>query len=936
MGYLVERHIACISESCKSSDALSLYEEELEDGSVIYNAHCYSCKGFFTQNQLADSYIGQEYGITKLSKNMGGNVQPKVKRKPPSPVISDEQKQDIQNNTVFDSTHFRSIHPKVNKRFNVLTEFNNDGKVVKRYYPVTEDKKLAGYKIRVVATKDFYSVGRTGSPTDLFGKATLKEGGKYCGLFSGEEDAMAAYQMLAAYQHSRGNGHYDPIPCVAPSTSESSSLENIRENYKYFESFERVIVCFDDDEIGREYAEKVADVLPAGKAYIMFCPKGCKDANDALAAGRDKEFISGFYSAKKIVPEAIVSSSDLGSAVREELMVEKIPLPPFMSKLQEFLAGGIPLGYIVNIGAACVDADTEFFSGSGWKRIADYQKGDKVSQWDQGSMELVEPLSYIKEPCAELSHITTKHGIDQVLSDEHRVVFWDEHNTPSPTNVRELRFKQLKEKHESNKTGFRGRVATTFNYEGKGIDYTEGELRLQVAVMADGRIVKEGKNNYTQIRFKKERKYLRLKSLCARFGLKFDDRGLNNQGQYEVIVWPKTSDKHYSEEYFNCTKEQASIIIDEMVHWDGYEKTKTYHSTNKGDADFIQFCFAQLGYRSSISVRDKEGCNLCYSVHPVLKNSSYAGFRSGSSGKKAEIVPYATVDGFKYCFEVPSSYLVLRRNGHIFVTGNSGIGKTSIINEMLYYWLFFSPHKVGVVSLELSKGQYGMAMLSRHLERKLSLFSDPAEAISFLDLPENKERELELWTAPDGEARWYLLDEREGTIDNLKKRIMQLVVACQCKVIVLDPLQDVLDSSTNEEQADFMRFQKQMVKQGVTFVNINHVRKSGTGDKAGSQGKDLVEEDFAGSSTIFKSGGINLLVMRDKYNEDIIIRNTTRVVLSKCRTTGLTGPAGEWYYDNNTHTLHDKETFFANNTIEASIPEDQDSFVDYIEGFPPE
>lgn len=38
-------------------------------------------------------------------------------------------------------------------------------------------------------------------------------------------------------------------------------------------------------------------------------------------------------------------------------------------------------------------------------------------------------------------------------------------------------------------------------------------------------------------------------------------------------------------------------------------------------------------------------------------------------------------DGFKYCFTVPSGMLVLRRSGHIFVTGNSG--KSTLLNQLI-------------------------------------------------------------------------------------------------------------------------------------------------------------------------------------------------------------------------------------------------------------
>lgn len=41
---------------------------------------------------------------------------------------------------------------------------------------------------------------------------------------------------------------------------------------------------------------------------------------------------------------------------------------------------------------------------------------------------------------------------------------------------------------------------------------------------------------------------------------------------------------------------------------------------------------------------------------------------------------YMTTDGYKYCFEVPSGNLILRRNGKIFITGNSG--KDTFVDQL--------------------------------------------------------------------------------------------------------------------------------------------------------------------------------------------------------------------------------------------------------------
>lgn len=237
----------------------------------------------------------------------------------------------------------------------------------------------------------------------------------------------------------------------------------------------------------------------------------------------------------------------------------------------------------------------------------------------------------------------------------------------------------------------------------------------------------------------------------------------------------------------------------------------------------------------------------------------------------------------------------------------SGTGKSTIVDECVYYWVFNSPHKVGVVSLESDCAQYGTKMLSRHIHKKLDLIKDQQYKIDFLNTQEVEEKSNQLFFNPDGTHRWHLVEERDGGIENLKELVMNLIIACSCKVIILDPLQDILDGLSNEDQAVFMRWLKGMVKShDVTFILINHVRKSAGGGKQNSEGADIHEEDFAGSSSIFKSAACNLLFTRNKEAENPVERNTTIMKMTKCRWTGNTAPAaGRYYYDNETHTMHD-------------------------------
>jgi hypothetical protein len=98
---------------------------------------------------------------------------------------------------------------------------------------------------------------------------------------------------------------------------------------------------------------------------------------------------------------------------------------------------------------------------------------------------------------------------------------------------------------------------------------------------------------------------------------------------------------------------------------------------------------------------------------------------------------------------------------------------------------------------------------------------------------------------------------------------------------------------------------KGWMKKGITFVNVNHSRKSGQGQKANSKGADLSEEDMMGHSSIFKSGGVNLILMRNKEAEDEMEKNTTLMKLTKARGVGDTGIVGKYYYEMEKHKIWD-------------------------------
>lgn len=574
---MLSHHEGC--PKCPSSDAFAIYVDD--EGN--HSGYCWSCK----YTEPSKDYITR----LKEEKSKGKKLKQSTKiAKDSSPVVTEEETLELKERTSLVRNGYRGIKDETIARFGVRSEFNEQtGKIQAVYYPCTQKGKLTGWKKRTEPKGFYKEAGRVGVSCDLFGQFLAEKASKKTVLLvGGEEDCLAAWQMLKKYHDSK-NWEFDPA-VVSPTVGESGAFSQIQGQYDFFNQFDKIIVGMDNDEAGIAATERIVEVLPRGKVYIAKWSR--KDPNEMLLKDEAKKFLSCYYDAKKYVPSGIVESNSLSSLIKQELKTVKIPLPPFMKKLQKMMAGGIPLGRIVNLGSA------------------------------------------------------------------------------------------------------------------------------------------------------------------------------------------------------------------------------------------------------------------------------------------------------------------------------SGTGKSTFIDELIYFWIFHSPYRIGIVSLESTAGQYGIKLLSRHIQNKLELL-DNEDALALIDTESVKAKEAELFSTSEGEPRFYLIEEAGGLVSELQGLVENLIISLNCKVIILDPLQDILAGLSVDEQENFMEWQKRMLRaHGITFLNVSHVRKSNQGQKANSTGAELHEEDFAGSSSIFKSGACNLLFTRNKEAENPIERNTTHMKASKIRWTGITGAAGDFYYDNETHTLHDFEEFF--------------------------
>lgn len=238
------------------------------------------------------------------------------------------------------------------------------------------------------------------------------------------------------------------------------------------------------------------------------------------------------------------------------------------------------------------------------------------------------------------------------------------------------------------------------------------------------------------------------------------------------------------------------------------------------------------------------------------------------------------------------------------IISNTSTGKSVFVNEIITDWIVNAPYKMCILSLEDNAGSYGAKIASRMLGRKIHKIKGAENRKKILE--ENADVILEFLTDENGEDAFQFLEETFGSLADVKKAILQAIKVAGCKIIVIDPLVNLISNKSMEEQIDFMLFEEDCRRvHNVTFINVCHTRKIGGGAvKAASKGGEIAEEDVKGTSQITGSATINIILRRNKTADCPIIRNTTEVDITKNRSDGTTGQScAKIFYHGNSHTL---------------------------------
>ena len=301
----------------------------------------------------------------------------------------------------------------------------------------------------------------------------------------------------------------------------------------------------------------------------------------------------------------------------------------------------------------CVDEKTEVLTKEhGWISCKQaIENKNEIAIWN-GNISFELPIQWNSDEYEGPMFRYKGKEIDQLITPNHKVIY-SSNNKIHATQALNL----------LHTNGIRIPVNGTLLQNTRV--FSDDEIKLICAIQADGWIV-----NSTSVRFhfRKNQKINRLRTILQNCGHfvepSFYDDGtcsfyVNDLDKYIEIITNDKGVKCYNKKFLQLSIDELKILIKELPYWDGaFKKTSiVYRTAIEENAIWIK-TICHLTGQQAVIWKDKN----CYRVG--LNKRSY-----GRLENTKKIIQYK---GFVYCPTVSTGAFLVRRNGYISVTGNSG------------------------------------------------------------------------------------------------------------------------------------------------------------------------------------------------------------------------------------------------------------------------
>ena len=239
----------------------------------------------------------------------------------------------------------------------------------------------------------------------------------------------------------------------------------------------------------------------------------------------------------------------------------------------------------------------------------------------------------------------------------------------------------------------------------------------------------------------------------------------------------------------------------------------------------------------------------------------------------------------------------MRTGELVTFTSGAGMGKSSVMRELMYHLLKNTEDNVGIIALEEGIKNTTFNIMSVEANARLYI----------KEVREKFEQEqLNTWQENTvGTGRFFAFDHF-GSMDNdeILSRIRYMAQALDCKWIFLDHLSILVSGQEDTDERKsidiLMTKLRSLVEQtNIGLLLVSHLRRP-SGDRGHEDGREVSLSHLRGSASIAHLSDSVIALERDQQSEDDVLANTTTVRVLKNRYTGDTGVA--------THLFYDKET----------------------------
>lgn len=320
-----------------------------------------------------------------------------------------------------------------------------------------------------------------------------------------------------------------------------------------------------------------------------------------------------------------------------------------------------------NTGRMCLTGDHEVLTPSGWVRIEDWS-GGRIATWNPiGEQIAFSEAKAVHFPYSgEMIHIDSTR-IHQISTPDHDMPVRERDGSIEKVPVSKLAGKRFFHYIRGSR-----RVSTKVR---------DNDLRVLLMVQADGTYPADGG---VRLAFRKQRKVERCRHLLRGAEIVYAERKDYRTGYTQFSIRAQDcplwllmfKDKTFGPWIFDSN---PSIFFEELVFWDGSwassgANSAQYYSTNKTNIDLVQ-AFAHLsGMYCRVHQKKADSRNPNWSPSWVANLWFSPGpgteFRNGNGCNRWSTSEYS---GLVHCARTTTGFFLVRREGSVWVTGNSGV-----------------------------------------------------------------------------------------------------------------------------------------------------------------------------------------------------------------------------------------------------------------------